>query len=245
MTDDLDQFQHHSLITSMFFPESRLMVAGNPKAAGTSLRWWLLPLHGVDVAVLTRESLWQESLPYQTVWDTRVDLRYAWNNLDEAQRQDALTSTDVLTVKPVRHPITRAFSAWSGKYLNAEPYYAERLPDSVPAPPLVEIESPQHIADLYEAFIVALAAHVREHTWRGLDVHFWPQHLLLGRQPAGESLVLHQESITEGLVTVQQHLASYGITAGQAPRINETIVSYRPHLVTDTSSSGFGRALRR
>ena len=43
--------------------------------------------------------------------DVRVDLRYAWNNLDEQERRDALESTDVLTVQPVRHPVTRAFSA--------------------------------------------------------------------------------------------------------------------------------------
>lgn len=231
MTDDLDPFQYHSLRTSMFFPQSRLMVAGNPKAAGTSLRWWLLPLHGVDVDALTRRSLWSESAPFQTVWDVRVDLRYAWNDLDDDERRDALESADVLTVQPVRHPVTRAFSAWSGKYLNAEPYYSDRLPPSVPG---VEgdIESPQHVAELFEAFIGSLAEHVEENGWKGFDVHFWPQHLLLGRRPAGPVLTLRQESLADGLAAVQQHLASQGITAGPAPRINETIVAYQPDLVT-------------
>ena len=35
---DLDRFVGHSLRTSMFFPQSKLFVAGNPKAAGTSIR---------------------------------------------------------------------------------------------------------------------------------------------------------------------------------------------------------------
>lgn len=234
MTEDRDPFQYHSLRTSMFFPQSRLMVAGNPKAAGTSLRWWLLPLHGVDVDALTRRSLWSESAPFQTVWDVRVDLRYAWNNLGEDERKDALESTDVLTVQPVRHPVTRAFSAWSGKYLNAEPYYSDRLPASVPR---VEgdVESPEQVAELFETYICALAAHVDENGWQGFDVHFWPQHLLLGRRPAGPVLTLRQESLAEGLAAVQEHLASHGITAGPAPRINETIVAYHPDLVTATA----------
>lgn len=231
MTDDLDPFQYHSLRTSMFFPQSRLMVAGNPKAAGTSLRWWLLPLHGVDVEALTRRSLWSESAPFQTVWDVRVDLSYAWNDLDDDQRRDALESTDVLTVHPVRHPVTRAFSAWSGKYLNAEPYYSDRLPPSVPRAD-GDIESPEHVAELFEAFIRAVAAHVDGNRWKGFDVHFWPQHLLLGRRPAGQVLTLRQESLSEGLAAVQAHLTSHGITAGPAPRINETIVGYHPDLVT-------------
>ncbi|HEX5017530.1 MAG TPA: sulfotransferase family 2 domain-containing protein [Actinomycetes bacterium] len=234
MSDPLDRFQHHSLITSMFFPQTRLVVAGNPKAAGTSLRWWLLPLHGVDVEQATRRSLWQESAPYQTVWDTRVNLRYAWNNLPEDERRDAVESEDVLTVQPVRNPITRAFSAWSGKYLNAEPYYSERLPASIPVPD-EDVESPHHITELFEAFITALAKHVQEHTWAGSDVHFWPQHLMLGRQPAGSVLVLRQESMGEGIAAIQHHLATHGITAGPAPRINETIVAYQPTLVTDTA----------
>jgi hypothetical protein len=33
----------------MFFPSTRLFVAGNSKAAGTTLRWSLLAAHGVDV----------------------------------------------------------------------------------------------------------------------------------------------------------------------------------------------------
>ena len=111
----LDNFAKHSLSTSMFFPQSRLMIAGNPKVAGTSLRWWLLPLHGVDVESLTRNSLWGESAPFQTVWDGGIDLTFTWNYLSAESRNDALFATDVLTVQPVRHPVARAFSAWSGK----------------------------------------------------------------------------------------------------------------------------------
>lgn len=231
MSETLDPFQRHSLRTSMFFPASRLMVAGNPKAAGTSLRWWLLPLHGVDVESRTERSLWGESAPFQTVWDERIDLRFAWNDLADEERTDALGSTDVLTVQPVRHPVTRAFSAWSGKYLNAEPYYSQRLPAAFPSQ-AGEVRSRDEVAERFDAFVRALSEHVDQHGWLDLDVHFWPQHLLLGRQPAGAVQVLRQESLAEGLAAVRQHLAAHGRTAGEAPRINETIVGYQPDFVT-------------
>jgi hypothetical protein len=234
MTDTRNEYQHHSLITSMFFPQTRLMIAGNPKAAGTSLRWWLLPLHGVDVAELTKNSLWRESAPYQTVWDTRVDLRYAWNNLSEIERQDALQSSDVLTVQPIRHPVTRAFSAWSGKYLNLEPYYTELLPATFPRP-TSPVTSREQISAMFQVFIDALVDHVAAKTWQGLDVHFWPQHLLLGRQPVGKVLVLRQESMATGIADIQAHLSSHGVESGPAPRINETIVPFQADFVTDAA----------
>ena len=53
-----------------------------------------------------------------------------------------------------------------------------------------DVESPEQVAELFEVFIGALAAHVDENGWKGFDVHFWPQHLLLGRRPAGRVLTL-------------------------------------------------------
>ena len=92
-----DPYVEHSLRTSMFFPTSRLFVAGNPKAAGTTLRWWLLGAHGVDVSARTAASWRGESAPFQAVWDAGLDLEFTWNDLTAAQRHDALTSEDVTT----------------------------------------------------------------------------------------------------------------------------------------------------
>ena len=229
---DSDPYIRHSLHTSMFFPSTRLFVAGNPKAAGTTLRWWLLAAHGVDVRARTAESWWGESAPFQTVWDQGIDLVYTWGDLSAEQRDDALTSTDVLTVQPVRHPLSRLFSAWSGKYLVGEPYYAERLPEGFPKLPEA-IESEQHIADLFEEFVVALHELVSERGFLAVDVHLWPQYRLLARPPAGDGLVLRQESMAEGLRTIGEYLRQRGLDAGEAPRINETVIPYRTELVTD------------
>ena len=232
LLEDFDPFVRHSVRTSMFFPVSRLFVAGNPKAAGTSLRWWLLQSHGIDVTKRTAESLWGESAPTQTVWDTSVDLRFTWHSLSDAERTDALTSDDVLSVLPVRHPVTRAFSAWAGKYLTLEPYYTERLPDDFPAAP-EQIDSVDQIRALFEEFVAALAQAVSDDdAWAGFDVHFWPQHRLLGRTPSGPTLQLRQEAMGEGLAMISQHLYEHDIAPTEVARINENVIPYLPTLVS-------------
>ena len=208
-----DKFIEHSLRTSMFFPQSRLFIAGNPKAAGTSLRWWLLPLHGIDIDFLCRDSIWGESAPFQTVWDPRIDFRYTWGNLSEQEQEIALTGTDILTVKPIRHPVGRAFSAWASKYLALEPNYNDRLPAEFDEPP-GSVDSAGEIATMFESFMHSLADHVRQHPdWDDFDVHFWPQHRLLGRQPAGQTLFLRLDDMASGL----EQIASQLRAAGMAP----------------------------
>ena len=229
---DGDPYIRHSLRTSMFFPSTRLFVVGNPKAAGTALRWWLLAAHGVDVYARTAESWWGESAPFQTVWDQEIDLAFTWGDLSAEQRDDAISSTDVLTVQPVRHPLSRLFSAWSGKYLIAEPYYTERLPEGFPTLPET-IDNEQQIADLFEEFVAVLHEVVSERGFLAVDVHFWPQHRLLARPPAGDSVVLRQEAMDEGITTIRDHLQQRGLDVGEAPRINETVIPYRTELVTD------------
>jgi hypothetical protein len=230
---EYDRFVGHSLATSMYFPASRLFVAGNPKAAGTSMRWWLLRSHGVAVDTLTALSWWGESAPYQTVWDDSVDLRFTWAWLPPADRETALVAPDVLSVLPVRNPVTRAFSAWSGKYLSGEPYYAERLPAAFPALP-ERVTSAAQVADLFEEFVNALSDHVAGHPeWDGIDVHFWPQHRLLARPVVGETLLLQQESLAAGLTTIESRLREHGVTPVENARLNETVVGYDPALVSE------------
>jgi hypothetical protein len=229
-----DEFVAHSLRTSMFFPQTRLMVAGNPKAAGTTLRWWLLAAHGVDVADRTRPSWWGESAPYQTVWDETTRLEYIWPQLSEEARKDALSASDVVTVHPVRNPVSRLFSAWSGKYLVNEPYYEDRLPAEFPHLPATFSDVEQIVA-AFADFTKALRQVVSDRGFETIDVHLWPQHRLLARQPAGRILLLRQESMEEGLEEIAAMLRAQGVEPGPAPRINETVVPYRAELVSDAA----------
>jgi len=226
-----DPFITHSQHTSMFFRRTRLFVVGNPKAAGTALRWWLLGAHGVDVAQVTAGSLWGESSPAQTVWDREVDLRYTWERLTDDERIEAQDAPDVLTVQPVRHPITRAFSAWAGKYLTGEPYYQERLPLGFEETPEV-IASVEQVATLFERFVTTVRDHVTAHGWSELDVHFWPQHRLLAQPAGGETLTLRQEHMADGLARIETRLVDHGVTPPAVPRVNENVIPYRPDLIT-------------
>jgi hypothetical protein len=133
---------------------------------------------------------------------------------------------------PVRNPISRLFSAWSGKYLIDEPYYAERLPAEFPrlqGP----VSSLEHIAAAFEGFVIALRQVVDDRGFEAVDVHLWPQHALLARDAPGEALILKQERMREGLDAISEHLRSNGLDPGPAPHINETIVPYRDDLVSD------------
>jgi len=226
----LDAFTTHSLRTSLFFPASRLFVAGNPKAAGTSLRWWLLQCHGIDVAERTADSLWGESAFFQTVWDDRVDLRYAWDRLSTEEQKDALTSSDVLTVLPIRHPITRIFAAWASKFLSGEPYYEDALPEMFPRLPDV-IGSIDNISSHFAEFAAALSSHVAREGWAEVDVHFWPQTALLSRVPVGPTLLLRQEDMAGGLAEIRVWLSDHGVLASERQRLNEAVVAYRPSFV--------------
>ena len=235
MTAEHDRFVAHSLRTSMFFPQSRLFIAGNPKAAGTSMRWWLLNTHGVDVAARTIGSLWGESAPYQTVWDDSADLEYTWSRLPDEAKTDALTSTDVLTVKPVRNPLTRAFSAWAGKYLTLEPYYSDRLPPSFDPPPST-IESAQHITALFDSFVSSLLELAQSSPeWEGIDVHFWPQHRLLARSVVGRDFELKQEDMANGIDRILLQMREHGINAEPMPRLNENVVPYQPEFISEAA----------
>jgi hypothetical protein len=230
--DHPDRYVEHSLRTSMFFQSTRLMVAGNPKAAGTTLRWWLLRAHGVDVDERTRTSWWGESAPYQTVWDDHMRLDFVWTQLPEEVQRDALESEDVLTVVPVRNPVTRAFSAWSGKWLIGEAYYEHNLPGEFPPLP-DSFSSSEEIADCFRRFMVALGQVVDDRGFESVDVHLWPQAKLLARVISGRRLELRQEDMSSGFASITEHLETHGVEPGAVPRINETVVPYIADLVDD------------
>ena len=128
-------------------------------------------------------------------------------------------------------PISRLFSAWSGKYLVGEPYYSARLPDGFPTVPET-VQDEHHIAELFEKFVDALHNAVCDGDFLPLDVHFWPQTRLLARPVAGEELVVRQEQMGKGLAALATYLAGQGLDAGEAPHINETVVPYRDEFMS-------------
>ena len=225
-----DRFQERSIVTSLFFPQSRLFIAGNRKAAGTSLRWWLLPLHGIDVEELTRNVVGRELVTTEAVWAGLKSFRYIWKALSAEERRDALESSDVLRIAPIRHPVPKVFSAWSQKYLQLEPGFPENLPASFPEP-TPRIESRDQIRDEFTAFTRALGR--TDRTWKGIDGHLYPQHLVLGAFLPDKATFVRTEKMSSGVELIQKHLAQHGIEAGPMPRFNEAVVPYQQDLVSD------------
>lgn len=225
----LESYTAHSRNTSVYLPQARVWVAGNPKAAGTSLRWWLLRAAGIDVDAVTRGSLWGESSPAQVVWARNPALRYTWEGLTPQERQEAERGHDVLRVLPVRHPSTRVFATWSSKFLIGEPGYEERLPRWMPRLP-ERVESEAAVWDAFGAFVLALAG--AEAEWSTLDVHLWPQHLLLHRALAADHVLVRQERLDGDLVPVRARLRDAGLEPGALPTVNEAATAYRADCVT-------------
>jgi len=227
-----DRFQERSIVTSLFFPQSRLFIAGNRKAAGTSLRWWLLPLHGIDVEALTRDVVGRELVSTEAVWAGLRSFRYIWKALSTQEREDALGSADVLRIAPIRHPVPKVFSAWSQKYLQLEPGFPENLPAGFPAP-ADRIESRDQIRDEFTAFASALGR--TDRSWKGIDGHLYPQHLVLGAFLPDQATFIRTEDMGHGVELIRKHLAEHGIEAGPMPRFNEAVVPYQQDLISDTA----------
>jgi hypothetical protein len=89
------------------------------------------------------------------------------------------------------------------------------------------LTSEQEIRDGFAKFVDALHQIVTEQGFEAVDVHLWPQYRLLGRELIGPSLVLRQESMSDGFDAITKHLRDRGIEPGSPPRINETVVPYR------------------
>jgi hypothetical protein len=236
-----DEFQHRSVRTSLYFSTSKLFIAGNRKAAGTAVRWWLLPAHGVDVEAVTRDVVGRELASTEAVWAGGAPLRYLWRCLSDEERKEALAAPDVLRIAFVRHPISRVFSTWSQKYLQREPGFNDGLPASFPQPP-ESVDSRDQIRDMFTEFVVSLSR------WRGswlkLDGHLYPQNLVLGHLLPDGATILPVEQMADAVTLIVDHLEQFGVSPGPLPRINEAIVGYDTRLVSAEAAAGLARLYR-
>lgn len=214
----------------MFLPQARVWALNNPKTAGTSLRWWMLAAAGIDVAKLTRDSLWRESSPGQVVWDQTAGIPFAWENLSEDDKFVAESGEDVIRIVPVRHPVSRVLATWSSKYLSAEPGYEANLPSWMPrvADSLPTIEA---VAASFEEFVTAIAE--SDEPWTSLNAHNWPQHLLLQTYLDSPHLLVRQESLQEDLTPVRHRLEQAFGQAGPLPRLNISLLAAHPDVLTE------------
>lgn len=108
-------------------PGWSLLYVSVPKAAGTSLNIALTRSAGIEFPGRFVDSLGEESLVSQTIWDGAAGGRPMVESLDDVAFDALMTAglRHVLTV--VRHPVERLLATWSSKYLVRAPYYRERI----------------------------------------------------------------------------------------------------------------------
>ncbi len=128
-------------------PGWRLLYISIPKAAGTSLNVALTRTAGVAFPGTFTQSLGEESLVSQTIWDGAAGGRPMVSSLEYAAFEDLMRQglRHVFTV--VRHPVERLLTTWSSKYLVRAPYYRSRL--ELPEPGLRRFDDVEEVlADL-------------------------------------------------------------------------------------------------
>ena len=108
-------------------PGWSLLYISVPKAAGTSMNVALTRTAGVPFPGKFVESLGEESLVSQTIWDGAAGGRPMVDSLDDVAFAQLMQEglRHVFTV--VRHPVERLLTTWSSKYLVRAPYYRRRL----------------------------------------------------------------------------------------------------------------------
>ena len=108
-------------------PGWRLLYVSVPKAAGTSLNVALTRTAGVPFPGNFTQSLGEESLVSQTIWDGAAGGRPMVSSLDDAAYENLMHRGLRHVVTVVRHPVERLLTTWSSKYLVRAPYYRSRL----------------------------------------------------------------------------------------------------------------------
>jgi hypothetical protein len=204
----------------------RLLFVATPKAACTTLLWWLARLEGYDEALrAVRDSL--ESDPELVIHDSFKKVAPHVNGLLPEALAEALVSDTWFRFAVVRNPFPRIFSAWQSKLLLREPLqsgpYIECEFFNVP------VRSGKDVALAFEGFLEYLAAHEAP-TFR--DPHWTPQVHLLRPDLVSYDQLAH----IEDPISLRQALAGrVGHHVGDpfAGRTNESLIPYLPALFTE------------
>ncbi|HEY7719703.1 MAG TPA: sulfotransferase family 2 domain-containing protein [Pedococcus sp.] len=207
-------------------PQWRLLFVSVPKAAGTSLNVALTRSAGIEFPGRFVESLGEESLVSQTIWDGGAGGRPMVESLDDAAF-DALMREGLRTVfTVVRHPVERLLTTWSSKYLVRAPYYRTNL--GLPGPGLRRFDSVDEVL----ADLDALVAHLHadpELVHR--DVHLVPQHMLLRGDLSRFDHVGRTDRLGETIDWLRERLATEGVDLAPVGHDNDSPVDIDPSMV--------------
>lgn len=200
-------------------PQWRMLYLSVPKAAGTSLNVALTRSAGVPFPGSFIDSLGEESLVSQTIWDGHAGGRPMVDSLDNATFERLMHDglRHVFTV--VRHPVERLLTTWSSKYLVHAPYYRARL--GLPGARLRRFDRVDDVLkDLDE-----LVAHLHANpSLVHRDVHLVSQHELLRRDLTRFDHVGRTDRLGETIAWLTDRLAAEGVTLHPVGHDNDSPV---------------------
>jgi len=207
-------------------PQWRLLYVSVPKAAGTSLNIALTRSAGIDFPGTFVQSLGEESLVSQTIWDGEVGGRPMVESLGDVAYKRLMRGglRHVFTV--VRHPVERLLTTWSSKYLVRAPYYRARL--GLPDPGLRRFDTVEEVlADLDQLVKHLHADPALVHR----DVHLVSQHELLRRDLSRFDHVGRTDRLGETIDWLRGRLASEGVELAPVGHDNDSPVDVSPQMV--------------
>ncbi len=207
-------------------PGWRLLYVSVPKAAGTSLNVALTRTAGVPFPGTFTQSLGEESLVSQTIWDGAAGGRPMVSSLDDAAYDNLMHQglRHVFTV--VRHPVERLLTTWSSKYLVRAPYYRSRL--GLPDAGLRRFETVEEVlADLDQLVAHLHASPALVHR----DVHLVPQFELLRRDLSRFDHVGRTEALPETIEWLRARLIDEGAELHAVGHDNDSPLDVGPAMV--------------
>jgi len=211
-------FQHAPLRTIVLHGK-KVLFTPVPKSGCTSTLWLIADLAGYKPRRF-HQGGGSEVTPHMTVHNlwTWAD-KHRWAKLSATEQYDIAYSDNYLRFTVVRDPATRLWSAWQSKLLMQEPGFVERFGDEEWFP--TDPRSPEDVVDYFRAFVRSLAGPERP-----VDVHWAPQHHLLGNAPP-MNFIGRAEAFGETLNRLAEHL-EVPVETLELPRENSSLVSYHP-----------------
>jgi sulfotransferase famil protein len=207
-------------------PQWRMLYVSIPKAAGTSLNVALTRSAGVVFPGRFVDSLGEESLVSQTIWDGGAGGRPMVDSLDDAAF-DALMRgglRHVFTV--VRHPVERLLTTWSSKYLVRAPYYRAKL--GLADAGLRRFDRVEDVLADLDQLVERLHA---DPSLAHRDVHLMSQYDLLRGDLSRFDHVGRTERLGETIDWLQGRLASEGVELHPVGHDNDSPVDVDPSML--------------
>ncbi len=197
-----------------------------PKAACTYFKTVIAKVEGYSLQNAEDYTI-KETRPSQFIhWRKEISIPSLH---DVAHILDVTKEHDCFLFAVVRNPFVRLFSAWASKIAEREPNIFDRFHAKAGFPALMP-RSERDIPVYFEAFLTYLYEHEYPHFE---DDHWNVQARLLRPDQLHYSFIGKTEDIPQVIHRLQKHLQQFSIQVPIIPMINDSLIKYNQHYITD------------